>query len=125
MKEELLQYLWQHQIFNHSDLKTTDGRDIHIISPGMIHHDAGPDFKQAVIRINDYIWAGDVEIHVNGSDWFKHKHQYDSKYLSVILHVVYQADMEIVRKDNELIPTLELKSYIPEEVLDKYNRTRI
>jgi hypothetical protein len=122
MKEELLQYLWQHQIFKHNDLKTTDGRDIHIISPGMAHHDAGPDFKQAVIRINDYIWAGDVEIHVNGSDWFKHKHQYDSKYLSVILHVVYQADMEIVRKDNELIPTLELKDYIPEEVLEEYRK---
>ena len=122
MKEELLQYLWQHQIFNHTDLKTTDGREIHIISPGMMHHDAGPDFKQAVIRINDFIWAGDVEIHVNGSDWYKHHHQKDDKYLSVILHVVYNADMEIIRKDNELIPSLELKQYIPEEMLEEYRK---
>ena len=122
MKEELLQYLWQHKIFNHDMLKTTDGRDIHIISPGMMHHDAGPDFKQAVIRINDIIWAGDVEIHVNGSDWYKHHHQKDEKYKSVILHVVYNADMEIVRKDNEFIPTLELKHYIPEEMLEEYKK---
>lgn len=122
MKEELLQYLWQHQIFNHNDLHTTDGKEIHIISPGMMHHDAGPDFKQAIIRINDFIWAGDVEIHVNGSDWYKHHHQQDDKYLSVILHVVYNADMEIVRKDNELIPSLELRQYIPEEMLEEYRK---
>ena len=120
MKEELLQYLWQHQIFRHQELKTTDGREIRIISPGLMHHDAGPDFKQAIIRINDYIWAGDVEIHVNGSDWYKHKHQQDDKYLSVILHVVYHADMEVIRKDNEIIPTLELKEYIPKEMLEEY-----
>ena len=122
MKEELLQYLWQHQVFRHNDLRTTDGRDIHIISPGLMHHDAGPDFKQAIIRINDYIWAGDVEIHVNGSDWYKHKHQKDDKYLSVILHVVYYADMEVIRKDNERIPTLELKNYIPERMLEEYRK---
>ena len=122
MKEELLQYLWQHKIFKHNELKTTDGRDIHIINPGLMHHDAGPDFKQAVIRINDIIWAGDVEIHVNGTDWYRHHHQQDDKYKSVILHVVYNADMEIVRKDNELIPTLELKKYIPEEMLEEYKK---
>jgi hypothetical protein len=122
MKEELLQYLWQHRIFRQHELKTTDGRDVHIISPGMMHHDAGPDFKQAVIRINDIIWAGDVEIHVNGSDWYRHHHQKDEKYTSVILHVVYNADMEIARKDNELIPTLELKHHIPEEILEEYKK---
>lgn len=122
MKEELLQYLWLHKIFMHHQLKTTDGRDIQIINPGMLHHDAGPDFKQAVIRINNIIWAGDVEIHVNGSDWYRHHHQQDDKYLSVILHVVYNADMEIVRKDQELIPSLELKQYIPEEMLEEYRK---
>lgn len=122
MKEELLQYLWQHQIFRHDGLHSTDGREIHIISPGLMHHDAGPDFKQAIIRINDFIWAGDVEIHVNGSDWYKHKHQKDDKYLSVILHVVYHADMDVIRKDNEIIPTLELKNYIPEEMLEEYRK---
>jgi hypothetical protein len=122
MKEELLQYLWQHKIFMQNELITTDGRDIHIISPGMMHHDAGPDFKQAVIRINDIIWAGDVEIHVNGSDWYRHHHQNDEKYKSVILHVVYNADMEIVRQDKEYIPTLELKNYISEEMLEEYKK---
>lgn len=122
MKEELLQYLWQHKIFKHHHLITTDGRDIHILNPGMMHHDAGPDFKQAVIRINNIIWAGDVEIHINGSDWYRHHHEQDEKYLSVILHVVYNADMEIVRKDQEFIPTLELKNYIPEGMLEEYNK---
>lgn len=122
MKEELLQYLWKNSIFNHDNLRTTDGREIHVINPGLMHQDAGPDFKGAVIRIDDMIWAGDVEVHVNGSDWYRHHHQRDDKYLSVILHVVYTADMEIVRKDCEMIPTLELKDYIPADMLEEYQR---
>lgn len=122
MKEELLQYIWKNKIFNHQDLRTTDGHEIRIINPGLLHHDAGPDFKQAVIRIDDMIWAGDVEIHINGSDWYKHHHQKDDKYLSVILHVVYHCDMDIIRKDQELIPTLELKNYIPPEVMEEYKK---
>lgn len=122
MKEELLHYLWKNRIINQTDLRTTDGREIHIINQGMMHQDAGPDFKGAVIRIDDVIWAGDVEVHVNGSDWYRHHHQKDDKYLSVILHVVYNADMDIVRKDCELIPTLELKNYIPAEMLAEYQR---
>lgn len=122
MKEEILQYLWRTQFAKHNRLFTTDRREIHIISPGLMHHDAGPDFKQAVIRIDDMIWAGDVEIHVNGSDWYKHKHHRDDKYLSVILHVVYNHDQDVVRKDQELIPTLELKKYIPPSIIAEYEK---
>lgn len=122
MKEELLQYLWKNKLFQHNQLKTTDGQEIHIISPGLAHHDAGPDFKQAVIRLDDIIWAGDVEVHINGSDWYKHHHQKDEKYLSVILHVVYNADMDVIRKDQEMIPTLELKNYIPDKMLEEYQK---
>lgn len=122
MKEELLQYLWRTQFVNHNQLYTTDGREIHIISPGLMHQDAGPDFKQAVIRIDDIIWAGDIEIHINGSDWYKHKHHRDDKYLSVILHVVYHHDQDVMRKDQELIPTLELKKYINPSIIAEYEK---
>lgn len=122
MKEELLQYLWKIRMAQYNNLYTTDGRELHIINPGCMHQDAGPDFKQAIIRVDDMIWAGDVEIHINSSDWYKHHHHQDDKYLSVILHVVYKHDVNVFRKDQEIIPALELKNYIPQQIIDEYQK---
>ena len=118
--EDLLHYVWRNRLFAPTALTTTDGRPLKIIFPGMAHQDAGPDFKQAVIKIGDLTWAGDVEIHVNSSDWHRHKHSADPKYQSVILHVVYRHDAEIERMPGEEYATLELRRYIPESMLEKY-----
>ena len=119
--EDLLHYMWRNRLFAPVSLTTTDGRPLKIIFPGMAHQDAGPDFKQAVIKIGDLTWAGDVEIHVNSSDWNRHGHSVDPKYQSVILHVVYRHDTEIERQPGENYATLELRTYIPPEMLEKYN----
>jgi hypothetical protein len=120
MKEDFLHYLWKHQTYNAIGLQTTDGDSLRVVSPGLPHHDAGPDFKQAIIKINEITWAGDVEIHVHSSDWFRHGHEQDEKYKSVILHVVYQDDMPVLRTKQEQYPTLELKRYVSEELLACY-----
>lgn len=120
--EDLLHYMWRNRLVAPAALATTDGRPLKIIFPGMSHQDAGPDFKQAVIKIGDLIWAGDVEIHVNSSDWHRHKHDSDPKYQSVILHVVYRHDADIERIPGEEFATLELRNYIPETMLERYKK---
>lgn len=122
MTEAFLHYLWKHRLFDFMNVQTTDGEPLQIIFPGYHNADAGPDFRQAIVRIGAMKWAGDVEIHVRSSDWYRHHHQDDEKYLSVALHVVYEHDCEVERRKGELFPTLELKNYIPEEILAQYQR---
>ena len=116
MKEEFIYYLWESRLLS-LDLKTTDDDTITIISVGNRNYDSGADFVNARIKIGETLWAGQVEIHVRASDWFKHKHQYDDNYNNVILHVVYECDT------NELkIPTLEIKDKFDQSLLLNYNR---
>jgi hypothetical protein len=120
MKEEFLHYVWQHRHFDFLDLKTTRGLDVSVSFPGYHNYDAGPDFLQAVVDIGGMRWFGSVEIHCRSSDWFRHGHQEDDKYKSVILHVVYEHDTEIQLSDDEFVPTLELKGRIPNEMFLRY-----
>ena len=62
---------------------------------------SGPDFLNAKIEINNQLWAGNVEIHINSSDWYQHNHETDENYDAVILHVVWNHDVEIFRKNNK------------------------
>lgn len=118
--EFLLHYIWKNSIFSNFNFQTTAGETLKIIHPGYTHQDAGPDFKQAIIKINQILWAGDVEIHIRTSDWFKHKHHQDQKYNSVILHVVYEDDLPDVKETQEKFPILELKNYIDKQVIQNY-----
>ena len=120
MKEEFLHYVWQHRHYNFQNLKTTEGMYVQICFPGYHNHDAGPDFLQSVVIIGGMRWIGSVEIHCRSSDWLKHRHQYDDKYKSVVLHVVYEHDMDIQLNENEHIPTLELKGRIRREMFIRY-----
>lgn len=125
MTEAFLHYLWKHRLFDFMNVHTTDGEPLHIIFPGYHNTDAGPDFRQAIVQIGAMKWAGDVEIHIRSSDWYRHHHQNDEKYLSVALHVVYEHDCEVERKNGELFPTLELKHYIPDGMLAQYQRLMV
>ena len=120
MREEFLHYVWQHRHFDFLNAKTTEGLALSVVFPGYHNHDAGPDFLQAVVTIGDMRWVGSVEIHCRSSDWFRHQHQYDDKYRSVVLHVVYEHDRDIELSDEERIPTLELKGLIPPEIFERY-----
>ncbi len=108
MKEFVLHYVWQHRLFVQHDLFTTDGKKIEVIDVGKLNMHAGPDFFNAKIKIENTIWAGNVEIHNLSSDWNKHKHQLDANYKNVILHVVRKADVPVFLPDGQLIPQLEI-----------------
>lgn len=108
MKESILHYIWQQKLFVSSDMMTTDGEQIEVIDVGKLNIDAGPDFFNAKIKIGNTLWAGNVEIHLQSSDWFKHNHQDNKAYDSVILHIVKKSDAEVYRTDGEKIPQVEL-----------------
>lgn len=120
MTEAFLHYIWQFQYFNHSNLLTTDGQALSVLKVGRLNRDAGPDFVEARLLLNDIEWVGQVEIHLKASDWYKHQHQQDAAYENVILHVVWEADRPIVRSNGTLIPTLELQTRTDTTLWHKY-----
>lgn len=120
MKEEFLHHIWKTKLFSSEKLKTTDGEALQIIKVGELNTDAGPDFINARIKIADETWAGNIEIHIRSSDFFKHAHEIDSNYDNLILHVVFENDVDIKRKDGTVIPAMELKNLIGADTIAKY-----
>jgi hypothetical protein len=120
MKENLLQFIWQFQYYNKESLLTSSGEAIQIIHPGQLNKDQGPDFKEARIKINNTIWAGNIELHINSSDWNLHNHTADDNYKNIILHVVWNHDKEITDKNKTILQTLELQPRVSKLLLNKY-----
>jgi len=106
--EQILHYVWKYRLFQ-KDLKTTDGLSLEVLDVGLNNTDGGPDFFNAKIKIGDTIWAGNIEIHQTSDDWFKHKHETDKAYNSVILHVVETATRDVVNESRHIIPQCEIK----------------
>ncbi len=115
MTERLLQYIWQFQHFNSSELRTTTEEPLLILQPGLFNHNQGPDFLDARIRSGDTVWAGHVEIHIRTSDWNRHGHTGDKHYSNVILHVVWENDLPISD-----LPVLELNGRVAGWLLSRY-----
>ncbi len=121
MKESLLHYIWKTQSFEKSNLKTSKRESCSVLRTGIHNSDAGPDFSQAKIKINDVVWCGHVEIHVKASEWYQHNHQSDPAYENVILHVVWENDREVILKDGTAIPTLSLKNLISDNLISRFS----
>ncbi|MGZ5134576.1 MAG: DUF2851 family protein [Flavitalea sp.] len=117
MNERLLQYIWQFQYFNNKELQLCTGESLQIIHPGQWNIHQGPDFQQATIKIGETRWVGNIELHVQTSDWFRHAHQHDKNYNSVILHVVWNHDQE---ESISSIPILALHDKVPKMLLYQY-----
>jgi hypothetical protein len=120
MTEEFLHHIWKFKLFNQTGLVTTFGEEVEIIKAGDDNLDSGPDFFNARIRIGRTLWAGNVEVHINTSDWRKHKHQFDKAYDNIILHVVYKADEKLCRPNGEEIPTIEINKRIDQKLHENY-----
>lgn len=87
-----------------SELATVNGERIRVLSPGVHNMDAGPDFSNARLQFDREIWAGNVEIHVQASDWHRHHHDGDPAYDNVILHAVGRDDARISNTHGREIP---------------------
>jgi len=120
MREDFLHTIWEQQLFQKGSQLYSGLDQIFVLKTGFRNSDAGPDFNQAKIIMADLEWIGSIEIHVRASEWNEHKHQFDEAYQSVILHVVYEKDIDVYRLDGTLVPCLELQNLIPLDVLLKY-----
>lgn len=114
-KESLVQFLWTQKKIPSHGLKTVSDKEIEVIDLGQINTLGGPDVFQAKIKIDGTLWIGNVEFHVNSSDWYRHGHQEDPAYRNVILHVVINFDKSVFIQDSELetlvIPPSLIKQY--------------
>ncbi len=105
--EDILHYIWKFRLFQ-KDLRTTDGQQIEVIDVGLSNTNEGPDFFNAKIKIDDKVWAGNVEIHVSSDEWVKHKHHTNKNYNSVILHIVEKANCEVFNEAGQSILQCEI-----------------
>ena len=119
MNESFLQFIWKHRLFDERAMQASSEQDIHIIHPGQLNRDAGPDFFNARIKIGETTWAGNVEIHHKSSDWYRHQHEKDAAYDNVILHVVYEDDKPVANSKGNSILTTEIK--YPDHLVENYN----
>ena len=122
ISEDFLHYVWKHKLFNLQNLTTEDGQLLQILNEGMHNHESGPDFSNAKIQIGNLTWAGNVEVHINSSDWFAHNHQNDPVYQKAILHVVWNNNKQVFDNLNNPIPTLVLNGRVSSSLLAKYDK---
>ncbi len=122
MTEDFICFIWKFRQFSQKELKTIHSEPVDIITPGIHNKDAGPDFSNVKIRINNTLWAGNAEVHILSSDWERHKHSQDEAYNNVVLHIVYEYDKCVLRSDGTEPPTLELKNYITPGIESRYHR---
>ncbi len=117
--EHLIQLLWRNGLYDGSELKTTAGLPLKIVSPGRFNKSSGPDFKNAVITIGGEKVVGDVEIHKMSREWYEHKHHLSPLYNGTILHVCVERAANSppakTKKGKEL-PELELGLYMRHQI---------
>lgn len=120
MKEDFLHYVWRYKKFVSNALQTANGEKLTIENVGSYLENAGPDFFNGQITIDGQKWAGNIELHLKSSDWYLHHHEKDAAYENVILHVVWEHDVDIFRKNNVEIPVLVLKDYVANDFVTNF-----
>lgn len=121
LNENFISRIWRDKLY-YSDLKTTDGKPVKVLDYGVLNKDSGADYKNARVKIEDKIFAGDIEIHRSMRDWGQHLHGTDGKYNKVILQVVFWDDdfpgdtgLPVVMKSRE-VPTIILSRFLTKSI---------
>ncbi len=106
--EKLLHYVWQHRLFPANGLRTDRGETADVIDPGIHNRNAGPDFFNAKVKVDGTLWVGNVEIHERASDWYRHRHNRDTAYDNVILHVCSTLDDTARTAGGRMLPQVKI-----------------
>lgn len=120
MKEDFLHFVWRNKQFDISNLISEQHQKIEIMRFGDYVQMSGPDFFNAQLYIDNQLWAGNIEMHLKASDWYAHQHEIDSNYDNVILHVVWEYDIDVFRKDGSVLPVLNLSKFIDPVLIKNY-----
>jgi hypothetical protein len=108
MTEEFLQFIWRYGLFKRDNLFTSRHEQVTVIKLGEFNSDSGPDFLNARLKIGTTTWAGNLEVHLKSSDWYKHGHHKDSAFRNVILQVVWEHDREAMTDNGGIVPTVQV-----------------
>ncbi len=125
MNEALLHTIWKYKLIGQSIFIGSKNESIEIVTIGEHNQNSGPDFFSSKILIDGVLLVGNVEIHLKTSDWLKHKHQQNKAYDNLILHVVFEHDMELEQNIAYNVSVLELKKYIKPQLLTQYNSIEV
>jgi hypothetical protein len=107
-REDFLQYIWKFRLYK-TPILDTHGSLIDVIDTGQHNTDSGPDFFNARVKSGSLTWAGNVEIHMKASDWYRHEHHLDPAFNNVILHGVFENDREVWNSRGRKILTVKLE----------------
>ncbi len=113
--ESALALLWERAHTLSDGLVTEDGQRFRVCYPGRRSSRAGPDFRDCIIATErgEQI-VGDVELHLDSSDWRHHGHHSDQRYNGVILHVVLRPkDGRTVTQAGVRVPVASLEKQAP------------
>lgn len=116
LPESFIHYVWEKGLAGQQFILDT-GDDCRILKPGKRGNRDGPDFENTEVIINKQHLAGNAEIHLSSSDWFRHGHHTDPAYDKTILHIVLKNDAIICNKDGCLIPSIVLPA---DEIMQLY-----
>ena len=122
VSEKFLHHVWKFGWFSSTNLQTDTGQKIEIMHPGVHNHNAGPDFMNARVRIDETLWWGNIEIHIRASDWHRHQHQTDDHYKNVILHVVLYNDTSIYLNTPGDLPVLDLSQCLNWDIWEAHQK---
>ena len=86
--EQTLQRIWGRGELDDTAACALSGECVRVLYPGRWNRLAGPDFRQARLRMEDREITGDVELHLQAGDWEAHGHDVDPAYGGVVLHAV-------------------------------------
>jgi hypothetical protein len=122
INESFISRIWETPSYYEPVLLTTDNKVLEVLDYGEKNLDAGPDFKDAQIRLDGILYSGDIEIHNTFSGWKEHNHKGDNKYNKVVLQVVFWDE----ESDNKkIIPRVKKARNIPTVVLSKFLKQSI
>ena len=111
LPEYELQSLWFSGAFGR-DFSTTDGRRARIVQFGIWNHEAGPDFAEAAVSIDDGpVERGHIELDPDARDWERHGHATNPEYDGVVLHAFFErgeADAFTRTSKHRSIPQIRL-----------------
>ena len=117
ISEKRVTAAWQDLLAKGCRLRTESGDVLQVIYPGKTSDLPGSDFQGAVIRVKRQTFRGNIELHVNASDWHKHEHDRNPAYNGVVLHVAWRRDCGdvIALQNGTVIPSVTLENYPPDE----------
>jgi hypothetical protein len=122
LRERIVRCIWFDQSLATDRLRTDNGQKLRVLSPGWWNLEAGPDFRNAALRIGSGpVTKGDVEVHLYASHWHVHEHNLDPSYNSVILHVALWNDAAttgVANAAGAVIPQVTLEPYLRTPLAD-------